>query len=321
MESSRRENTEYQAAQMYYGENRTMQSVATELGVSRSTVSRLLDHARRQGIVRISLHPPMERTSALEHRIRERYGVRAHVAASSRHDEAQRRNESVAVVAAGVIDQLISPGITVAVAWGQTMTTVVPRLSRREVPGMHVVQLNGAVNSEPEGIGAPLGSGIGVVERFASAYSARSHVFAVPAFFDYEDTKRAMWRERSTRRVLDLRRRAQLAVFGVGTFSEGRPSQVYSGGYLSRDDLNSLTTENVVGDICTVFLRSDGTWEDIELNRRASGPEPTELKKVPQRVCVVNGPHKVPALRGAMAADLVTDLVLDQVSADRLAYE
>lgn len=320
MKASYREKAEYHAARMYYGEHRTMQSVAAELGVSRSTVSRLLQQARRQGIVRISLHPPVDRTSALEHRIGEFYGVRAHVAVSERGDDPARRSDSVSVLAAGLIDRLVTPGAVVGVAWGQTMTSVVARLNRREVPDLHVVQLNGAVNSEPEGIGAPLGTGIGVVERFAAAYGARAHVFAVPAFFDYEETKKALWRERSTRRILDMHRRASLAVFGVGTFAEGQASQVYSGGYLSRDDLNALSAEQVVGDVCTVFLRADGSWEDIALNSRGSGPVPTELVEVPRRVCVVNGPHKVPALRGALAAGLVTDLVLDQISADRLAY-
>lgn len=297
-----------------------MQAVASELGVSRSTVSRLLQRARHEGVVRISLHPPVERASRLEHRIGDLFDVQAHVAVVGRGEDASRQSSSVAELAAGLIDRLVSPSTVVGVAWGQTMTTVVSKLHRREVPGMHVVQLNGAVNSEPEGIGAPLGSGIGVVERFAAAYSARAHVFAVPAFFDYKETKEAMWRERSTRRILDLHRRANLAVFGVGTFSEGRASQVYSGGYLSRDDLNTLADEDVVGDVCTVFLRGDGTWDDISLNHRGSGPVPTELMNVPRRVCIVNGPHKVPALRGALAAGLITDVVLDQVSADRLAY-
>ena len=323
MKSTFREKMEYTAARMYYGEHRTMQTIARELGVSRSTVSRLLQEARDQGIVRISLHPPTDRSSALEHRISEDHGVRAHVAAVGQRDDARERARATASLAAGVVDSLVSPDMVVGAAWGATMTSVVGRLPEREVPGLQVVQLNGAVNSQPEPVEAAhsgLNIGMGVVERFARAYSGRPHLFAVPAFFDYEQTKQALWQERSTRRILDLQRRASLAVFGVGTFEEGTPSQVYAEGYLSRDDLNRLTDQEVVGDVCTVFLRDDGSWADVGLNRRCSGPRPDELSRVPRRVCVVNGPHKVPALRGALAAGLVTDLVLDQVSATRLAH-
>ncbi|GAA3286209.1 sugar-binding transcriptional regulator [Nesterenkonia halobia] len=319
MRTSFREKAEYHAAQMYYAENRTMESIAGELGISRSTVSRLLAEARDQGIVRISLHPPIERPSALEHLISERHGVAAHVAASTPETEPSQRRDAVAVLAAEVLDALVRPDAVIGVAWGQTMTSVVTRLPRRPVRNVEVVQLNGAVNSQPEGTSVGLGTGMSVVENFARAFDARAHVFAVPAFFDYEETKEALWRERSTLRVLDLHHRATVAVFGVGTFGQGAPSQVYAGGYLSREDIDALTAERAVGDVCTVYLRADGSWEDIGLNRRSSGPSPDALRGVPRRVCVVNGPQKVPALRAALAAGLVTDLVIDQVSADLLA--
>lgn len=308
---------------MYYAENRTMQVIARELEVSRSTVSRLLQEARSRGIVRISLHPPSDRSSALEHRIFEMYGVRAHVAAVGRRHGTDEGVRSVAALAASLIDGMVESDMVVAVAWGATMTSVVSRLPEREVLGLDVVQLNGAVNSQPQGDNTTLSGpnfGMGVVERFAETYSGRPHLFAVPAFFDYEQTKDALWRERSTKRVLDLQSRADLAVFGVGTFQEGALSLVYSEGYLSREDLNQLNEHQVVGDVCTVFLRSDGSWQDIELNSRSSGPRPNELARVPRRVCVVNGPHKVPPLRGVLAAGLVTHLVLDQISASRLAH-
>lgn len=322
MRGSFREKAEFTAAQMYYVQHRTMEQIAQQMGISRSTVSRLLREAREQGIVRISVHPPTDRVSALEHRISQLYGVTAHVAQTGTRASAAERAEAVAVLAAAVIDDLVTPNTIVGLAWGATVTSVVRRLPVREVPGVQVVQLNGAVNSQPEFMDSPSGIdlGMGVVERFADAYAARAHLFAVPAFFDYEQTKQALWRERSTRRILNLQRRASLAVFGVGTFAGGAPSQVYSEGYLSREDLDQLNAERVVGDVCTVFLRAEGSWRDIELNSRCSGMEPDALGRIPRRVCVANAPHKVGALRGVLAAGLVSDLVLDQATANALTH-
>ena len=42
-----RDDMAFQAAMMYYLQSETMDGVARHLGVSRSTVSRLLSHARR----------------------------------------------------------------------------------------------------------------------------------------------------------------------------------------------------------------------------------------------------------------------------------
>ena len=46
------------AAHLYYVQDRTMDAIARELGTSRSTVSRLLTHARATGIVDIRIRSP-----------------------------------------------------------------------------------------------------------------------------------------------------------------------------------------------------------------------------------------------------------------------
>ncbi len=141
----------------------------------------------------------------------------------------------------------------------------------------------------------------------------------MPAIFDYEQTKQMLWRERSTSRVLNLQRRATLAVFGVGTFAAYRPSQVYAEGYLSREDLNQLTDEQVVGDICTVFLRGTGPGGTSSSTAAAPASGPTSSPGF-----LVGSAWSTVRTRfrpcGALAAGLVTDLVLDQASADLLAH-
>ena len=132
------------------------------------------------------------------------------------------------------------------------------------------------------------------------------HYFPVPAFFDYAETKEAMWRERSVRRVLAQQRRADIALFSVGALSGGLPSHVYTAGYLEASDVAVLDHEGVVGDVCTVFLREDGTYKDVALNARATGPSPSELRRVPRRVCAVAGDNKVVPLRAALRARVVT---------------
>ena len=103
------------------------------------------------------------------------------------------------------------------------------------------------------------------------------------------------------RRVLDMQRRADIAVFSVGAVAGAVPSHVYSAGYLDDADVRNLHDEGVVGDVCTVFLRADGSWQDVHLNERATGPTPVELQRVPRRVCVVAGDNKVAPLLAAPA--------------------
>jgi len=97
----------------------------------------------------------------------------------------------------------------------------------------------------------------------------------VPAFFDFPETRQLLWRERSIARVLELQNRMDLAVFSIGAVDGRVPSHVYNAGYLEAGDIAALRTEGVVGDIATVFFRTDGSYGGITINDRASGPTST----------------------------------------------
>jgi DNA-binding transcriptional regulator LsrR (DeoR family) len=187
-------------------------------------------------------------------------------------------------------------------------------LSRKATHGSTVVQLNGAANTQTMG----LGYSSEIIRRFGSAYDAAVEEFPVPAFFDRAETKRLMWQERSVRRVLDLQERMSVAVFGVGSVHADVPSHVYTGGYLDAADLRSLAHEGVVGDVATVFFREDGSADGIALNERSTGPEHARIRGVEHRFCVVSGPSKARALRGALNARLVTELIVDEATARSL---
>ncbi len=301
----------YRVAQLYYGADETMESIAATIGVSRSTISRLLTEARESGIVRISLARTGSASTGLALRLNELFGVTARVVDMPRGQSDQQRMDAVARVAARCLGDWVAPGMTLGVAWGTTIFQVATHLNPQPVAGLRVVQLNGAANSWTTGI--PYASAI--VARIADALDAECTFFSVPAFFDFAETRAAMWRERSVRNVLAQQRTCTLALFGVGGLTGGTASHVYNAGYLDAADLSALSTQGVVGDVCTVLIREDGSYADIAMNARATGPTPQELRAIPRRVCVVAGDTKVPAIVGALRAGVATDLIIDSSTA------
>ena len=343
----------YEAASMYYVQGETMEVIAHHLGVSRSTVSRLLARARREGVVRVTLVQPGG-AGSLEGRMEQTFDVRTHIVPVREGTTEIHRLQQVASVAAAhmvdLIETLAEPGgsggtaapaapgpagpgrgnhgddarqgdadrdgaggVVVGVAWGTTMSEVSAALPSRSVPGLTVVQLNGA--SDPMREGPSAGE---VLSQLRASLGARTISFPVPAFFDHVATREAMWSERSVKRVLAVTRRASLAVFGVGALDAldaALPSQVYEGGHLTARDQAVLRRQNVVGDVCTVLLRADGSWRDITLNARATGPTPAQLARIPRRLCVAAGTGKARALLAALRARTATDLVVDDATA------
>jgi DNA-binding transcriptional regulator LsrR (DeoR family) len=302
------------AATMYYDQGATMEMIARRLGVSRSSVSRLLKRARETGLVEITIHLPGSESAGVARRLAARFGVASHIVPVVRGASEAEVLDQVARAAGRLLTALLQPGQTVGVAWGVTTAAVARNTAAHPISGLTLVQLNGSTTVASSG----LDYAGDILSRLAAAFDASVLAFPVPAFFDYEETRRAMWRERSVRRVLTAQAGAALALFSVGAPGGEVRSHVYVGGYLDASDRAALKRDGVVGDVCTVFLRADGTFAGIGLNQRASGPTPSQLAAIPQRVCVVAGRHKAVALLAALRAGVVTHLVVDEGTAQAL---
>lgn len=302
------------AARLYYLQDLTMDAIAYELSTSRSSVSRLLSHARDTGLVDIQVRSPREMPDLLERELSDRFGVVGHVVSVPDVINEADRVERVALYTARVLGQYFDSNMTMGIAWGSTMSAVSRHLMAKPTHNSQIVQLNGAGN--PQTTGIIYASEI--LQRFGDAFGAYVQQFPVPAFFDHADTKTALWRERSVQRVLDVQHRLDVALFGLGAPLAEVPSHVYTGGYLDAEDLATLADYGVVGDMATVFYRADGSHDGIPLNDRATGPDPELLKRVARRICVVSGASKVASIRGALAGGFVTDLVIDTGTARRL---
>lgn len=306
--------TALKAAQLYYLQDQTMEAIASELNTSRSSVSRLLSHARDTGLVDIQVHSPLEGGARLERELRARYRISPYVVPAPDSLSDADRLERVALTGARLLPRFIDSNQIVGIAWGSTMGAVSRHLAGKETHNTVIVQLNGAGNIESTGIEYASE----ILGRFGRAFHARGQQFPVPALFDDPATRRALWRERSVRRILDLHERVDVAVFGLGSPVAEIPSRVHSGGYLDASDRESLARDGVVGDVATVFYRADGSWEDVALNTRTSGPGLDLVRRAARRVCIVSGAQRLDALRGALAAGVITDLVLDEGLARRL---
>ena len=302
------------AAQLYYLQDLTMDAIGDELKVSRSSVSRLLQLAKDRGIVEFKIHSPEDAPRRMATQIKERFGVNAHLVPVAESASPIDRLDRVALTAARMLGNFFFSGMTMGVAWGATTAAVSRNLVPRPLRESKVVQLNGAGNTFTTGVTY---SGE-ILRRFGEAYGATVEQFPVPAFFDDPAAKETLWRERSTKRILDIQAKMDIALFGLGASNSEVPSQVYTAGYLTADELKSLNESNIVGDIATVFYRADGTSNDIPLNRRSTGPSLDVIRAVPRRICVIAGASRLPSLKGALAGKYISDLIIDDATAEAL---
>ncbi|MDR0489174.1 MAG: transcriptional regulator [Propionibacteriaceae bacterium] len=301
----------HEACVRYYVQDETMESIARHLKLSRSSVSRLLAEARSTGMVRITVEAPGGSSSPVARSVSAIFGVRVHLAQVGEAASIASRFERVSRLAAATLRNSVKDGDFIGVAWGVTLSNIVPYLEQRPLHDATIVQMNGGTNfhdTSARHVAA-------ILQALSQTFDARIVQFPVPAFFDYPETKRAMWRERSVQMVRNLHSKIDVAIFGVGGIGARVPSYVYSAGFLDEDDAEKMHNDGVVGDVCTVLLREDGSYHNIALNERASGLTPHELHRIPKRIGVVADPSRANALLGALRARTITDLVCDDTTA------
>ena len=298
-------------AKMYYYYNLTTDRIAREMNVSRSTVSRLLSFAKKEGFVEVRINDPADHPQQLEEKIRKAFKLKQiQVVPMAENTTEAERLERVAQYTANYLSSVFSSNMILGVAWGTTTTAISRNLVPKTTHHSQIVQLNGAGNMDSLGIEYASE----IIMQFAKNYRAAYHLFPVPAFFDKVQTKKALWEETSIKRILDLQSKADLLLYSIGAVNAGIASHLHIEGYLRKSDYVELKKSEVVGDIATVFFREDGSYNNISINLRSSGPS-IDLIKNKNGICVVSGEAKLKGLYAAIKGKILSELILDEPTA------
>jgi deoxyribonucleoside regulator len=301
-------------ARLYYYQNIKTEDIAIEMNISRSTVSRLLQFARDEGLITIRITDQLAEPRLLEKKIIDKFGIeQVHIVPVPDISGENEWLTRVSHYTAKYLNTLFDSNMTLGIAWGTTLTAITKCLEKKCTQNSRIVQLNGAGNIRSMGIEYASE----IILKFSENYQARAYYFPLPAFFDHVETKNSLWKERSIRQLLDIQDQADILLYSIGAVNAGVPSRVHSDGYLDKKDYQELENLNVVGDIATVFFKENGTYDNIPLNLRASGPN-LDLFKKKHGICVVSGLAKVQGLQAALNGKLMTELIVDQPTAQEL---
>ncbi|MFJ3383745.1 MULTISPECIES: sugar-binding transcriptional regulator [unclassified Curtobacterium] len=291
-------DTVYQAARMYYLEDATQVEIASRLGVSRPTVSRLVSEARRAGLVRIEVVDPFQdETVALAERLQVVLGLRAVHLAAVTH-AATLGADLAAPVAAAVEGMALQPGDAVLMSSGRTVYDV----ARSGMPQLHGVQLVPTVGGQADPM--PWFQ-TNEITRTAAERSG-----AIPAFLFAQALPSGAMRatldeDPAFQHVIGLWGRAKGAILGIGAPIPTRDAMTR--GIPVEDE----ALDRAAGDVCLNFYDADGRAIEFAGSDRMVRTSREVLSAVPHVVGLAVGESKVPSIVGAVRGGLVNELVTD----------
>ncbi len=298
------------AAWLYYNQGMTQKDVAEKLGLSRSTVIRLLDEAMKRSDVQIWINEGIEDFVALSIDLEKAYGLDEAVIIPTGSDKVGDIAKGVGLALGQFLSEVVPDNATIGVGWGRTMTASLSsfRPPRRE--NCKVVSLLGGI------VAVHQTNPLDYTWRLASALGAECYMFLAPLLVDSIETKRALIEKCGLNTLYALAENLDLAIVSCGDI--GPHSTSLSEGFISKQTLDELVAAGCVCDTMFNFIDAEGRSVDHPINNHAMSIDLDTLKKAKHIVLASGGAHRATAIRATIKRIGCNTLITDEAAARAL---
>lgn len=298
-------------AWLHYQEGITLSEIADRFGLSRPKATRLLEKARRSGIVRFLIEAPRARFLSLEKQLKEAFSLSDAVVVPSSPNE-EVIYENIGKGGAIYLYRIIQEGDLIGISWGKTLRRLAENLIPKDsVKDVRFVSLAGGLT-----VGAFMNP-YNIGERLASVYQGECYYIHAPEVVDSPDLRDFYLAERVNKKTLEMAKSARLSLVGIGV-AHPQLSTYIKAGFIDVQDMEIIRRMGGVGDVLGQFYDLQGKILDLELHRRTIAISLQELSKMPNVIGLAGGKHKVDAILGALRGRFIKILVTDEFTAKEL---
>ena len=301
-------------AQLYYEQDMTQAQIARELGIYRTTISRLLKRGREQGIVTIAINYDYNENLWLEQQLKQKFALKEVVVSSS--VAGQEEEEQLNVMGqqgAQLLERLLAPGDIIGLSWGRAVRSLVENLPQSSQSRQLIcVPI----------IGGPSGKLESRYHVNTLTYSAaarlkgESHLADFPALLDNELIRNGIMQSRHFQTIAAYWNNLDVALVGIGSpaIRDGANWRAFYGSEES-DDLNA---RHVAGDICSRFYDINGASVETTMSEKTLSIEMQRLKQARYSIGIAMGEEKYSGILGALHGKYINCLVTNRETAELL---
>ncbi len=301
-------------ARMYYEWDMRQSEIAAQLGISQATVSRLLDRAKKEGVIRITVNVPKGVYTELEEGLMKKFGLRDAIVVDSLDDEEMLIQRDLGAAAAYYLESILHPQDIIGISsWSATLLALVDALhALPRKPGVKVVQILGGVGNP-----AVEAHATRLTSRLAQLVSGEAVYLPVSGVVATEAARDVLLADNFAQPALRLFDQVTTAMVGIGAIDPS-PLLAQSGNIFAPQELRLLRQQGAIGDILLRFFDHNGNLVETGLEKRVISMTLEQLRRVNRAIGVAGGSRKFAAILGALRGRWINILITDHFTATRL---
>lgn len=295
-------------AYLYYIEDANQTSIARDLNIHRSTVSRMLKEARDKGIVQIQINDFNTDLFDLEREAKNLFDLEyLEIVPSNIQATEEDVKESLGLRAANLIRRLINNGDNVGLAWGSSLATTIHHIERKYTEDTLFVPLVGGsteINTSDH-VNT-------LVYEMARKFQGQSMFVNASVIQETPELAEGIIESQYFTKLKESWTKLDKAIVGIG--GELGIEDSSWRGLLTEKDRKILKEKEIIGDCCCRFFDKDGNIVTGELHDRTIGLTLEQLKEVPMSIGIAAGEDKACAIYALLKNNYINSLVTDEAT-------
>lgn len=311
-------------ADMYYNDGLSQEIIADKLNVSRTTISRALTRAKKAGYIKIILDFPSVSSVDIEKQLEQKYHIQE--AAVALTDQTDDPVYEVAKTAARYLARVLKSDMIIGLTWGRTMKQLIDAFEKEQlgktlkIKGVQVVPFLGTNTPDAEEYDIiRLTYSSLLSSKLSELIRGINYSLPAPMYVQNPELKKLLLQEPEIARTLEKARQCQVALFSIGDLSDQSAIGCLSDSV--SETLQDLKEKGGIGETLGRVFDKNGNTVESGFNDRIIGLSLDDLKKIPNRVCIIYDDYKVPAVKTALKTGLVNVLITDDNIAEQLLLD
>ncbi|NSX56641.1 sugar-binding transcriptional regulator [Parasulfitobacter algicola] len=299
------------AVWLYYAHGLTQRDIAERLGISRSTVIRILDDARRRAEVQIWLNPFPGDYADLAIRLENRFSLDEVVIAPSAYPMTPEQTaKNVGILLGQFMSEVITDGMVIGCGWGRTLSGSLETFRASHFAKVKVLSLLGSL------VNARGVNPVDVSWHIANRLQAECLLFPAPLIVDSAETKKTLMEKCGLDRLVDLASSMNIAVISCGEI--GMDGTSLTQDIVSADDFNTLLGAGAICDTMCHFLDKDGSTVAHPIHDRVMSISLDTVAQADHIVLASGGAQRAQAIRATIKRVGCNTLITDEAAARAL---